>query len=56
VPQPHLHFDDSKMWTLDDVKGHKLGSPLLGFRALTDEGRAAAAAEYRKGFVINPLN
>jgi propane monooxygenase large subunit len=56
VPQPHLHFDDSKMWTLDDVRGHTLGSPLTNFRALTDEGRAAAAAEYRKGFTINPCN
>ena len=28
MPQPHLHFDDSKMWTLDDVRGHTLGSPL----------------------------
>jgi propane monooxygenase large subunit len=56
VPQPHLHFDDSKMWTLDDVRGFKLGSPLLGFRALDDAGREAAAAEYRKGFTINPVN
>jgi propane monooxygenase large subunit len=56
VPQPHLHFDDSKMWTLDDVRGYNLGSPLMGFRALTDEGRAEAAAEYRKGFTINPCH
>jgi propane monooxygenase large subunit len=56
VPQPHLHFDDSKMWTLDDVRGYTLGSPLTNFRALSDEERVVAAAEYRKGFKINPLN
>jgi propane monooxygenase large subunit len=44
------------MWTLDDVRGFKLGSPLLGFRALDDAGREAAAVEYRKGFTINPIN
>jgi propane 2-monooxygenase large subunit len=32
-----------------------LGSPLTGFRALTPEGREAAAAEYRKGFKINKV-
>lgn len=56
VPQPHLHFDDSKMWTLDDIRGHKLGSPLTAFRALTPEGRETAAVEYRKGFKITPFN
>jgi propane monooxygenase large subunit len=56
VPQPHLHFEDSKMWTLDDVRGHTLGSPLINFRKLSAEGKEAAAVEYRKGFVINPLN
>jgi hypothetical protein len=38
------------------VRGHTLGSPLLNFRKLTPEGREAAAAEYRKGFTINPIN
>ena len=33
VPQPHLRFDAKEMWTLDDVRGHALGSPLRGFRA-----------------------
>ena len=56
VPQPHLHFEDSKMWTLDDVRGHKLGSPLKAFRALTPEQREVAVTEYRKGFKINPCN
>ena len=32
MPQPHLIFDDSKMWKLDHVRGHTLGSPLINFR------------------------
>lgn len=56
VPQPHLIFDDSKMWTLDNVRGHKLGSPLNAFRALTPEQREVAVAEYRKGYKITPCN
>ena len=55
IPQPHLRFDDKQMWTLDHVRGFTLGSPLIGFRALTPEGREAAAIEYRKGFKINPI-
>ena len=37
IAQPHLRFDAKDMWTLDDVRGHALGSPLRGFRALTPE-------------------
>ena len=40
VPQPHLRFDAKDMWTLDDVRGHTLGSPLRGFRALKPEPSA----------------
>ena len=57
VPQPHLRFDAKDMWTLDDVRGHALGSPLRGFRALkAGAERDAAIAEYRKGFKINPCH
>jgi propane monooxygenase large subunit len=56
MPQPHLHFDDSKMWKLEHVRGHKLASPLMHFRSLTPEQREVATAEYRKGFTINPVN
>jgi propane monooxygenase large subunit len=56
MPQPHLIFDDKAMWTLDDVRGNTLQSPLTLFRAMTPEQREAAAAEYRKGFTINPVN
>ena len=55
IPQPHLRFDDKQMWTLDHVRGFTLGSPLIGFRALTPEAREEAAIEYRKGFKINPI-
>ena len=44
------------MWTLDNVRGHTLQSPLTLFRALTPEQREAAAAEYRKGFTITPMH
>jgi propane monooxygenase large subunit len=56
VPQPHLIFDDKKMWKLDHVRGDKLGSPLQAFRKLTPEQRETAAVEYRKGFTITPCN
>lgn len=56
VPQPHLRFDDREMWTLDHVRGHTLGSPLLTIRGMTPEARETHLAEYRKGFKINPIN
>ena len=56
IAQPHLSFEEKDMWTLDDIRGHVLGSPLRGFRALTPDQRDAAIAEYRKGYTINPCN
>jgi propane monooxygenase large subunit len=53
VGQPHLNFDDKRMWKLDHVRGDTLLSPLRMFRELTPEQRVAASAEYRKGFTIN---
>jgi propane monooxygenase large subunit len=44
------------MWTLDDVRGHTLQSPLTLFRALSPAERETAAAEYRRGFTINAVN
>ncbi len=44
------------MWTLDDVRGHTLLSPLTLLREMTPEAREASLAEYRKGFTINPCN
>src|SRR5258705_434286 len=56
IAQPHLRFDAKDMWTLDDVRGHQLGSPLRGFRALSPIEREVAVADYRKGFKINPCH
>jgi propane monooxygenase large subunit len=56
VPQPHLRFDDKDMWTLDDVKGNTLRSPLNILRGMSPEERVEHIAEYRKGFTINPCN
>ncbi len=56
VPQPHLHFDDNKMWTLDHVRGHTLASPLQAIRAMSDVEREKHIAEYRAGFKVNPIN
>jgi propane 2-monooxygenase large subunit len=57
IAQPHLRFEAKDMWTLDHVRGHTLGSPLRGFRALKEGAeRDAAIADYRKGFKINPCN
>ena len=56
MPQPHLIFDDKKMWKLEHLRGDKLGSPLQNFRKLSAEDREVAVAEYRKGFTITPCN
>jgi len=56
LPQPHLRFDDKDMWTLDDVRGHTLMSPLTLLREMSDADREAHIADYKKGFEINPCN
>ena len=56
IPQPHLRFDDKDMWTLDHVRGNKLGSPLNALRAMDDATRKAHLAEYTAGFTINPCH
>jgi propane monooxygenase large subunit len=56
IPQPHLRFDPKEMWTLDDVRGHTLMSPLTLLREMSDEDREAHVAEYKAGFEINPCN
>ena len=56
VPQPHLRFDNKDMWTLDDVRGNTLLSPLTLLREMTPEARAKHIAEYQAGFTINPCN
>ncbi|MGI9406645.1 MAG: aromatic/alkene/methane monooxygenase hydroxylase/oxygenase subunit alpha [Hyphomicrobiaceae bacterium] len=56
IPQPHLRFDDKEMWTLDDVRGHTLLSPLTLLREMSDEDREQHIADYRAGFTITPFN
>ena len=56
MPQPHLRFDDKDMWTLDDVRGHTLLSPLETLRAMTPADREKHLAEYRAGFKIKAFN
>jgi propane monooxygenase large subunit len=56
VAQPHLRFDEKEMWTLDDVRGHILKSPLITLREMSPAEREAHLADYRNGFTINPCN
>jgi propane monooxygenase large subunit len=56
IPQPHLRFDDRDMWTLDDVRGHTLQSPLTLLREMSPGDREAHLAQYRDGFTINSCN
>jgi propane monooxygenase large subunit len=56
VPQPHLRFQESEMWTLDDVRGHTLKSPLVLLRGMSPEDREKHIADYKAGFTINPCN
>lgn len=55
VPQPHLEFDDRKMWTLDHIRGYQLRSPLSDIRAMTPKQREQHIAEYRKGFTVKAV-
>ncbi len=56
IPQPHLRFDDKEMWTLDDVRGHTLLSPLTLLREMSDEDREQHIADYQAGFTITPFH
>ncbi len=53
VPQPHVQFDDSKMWKLDDVRGIPFPSPKVTLNELSDEDREQHIEEYKQGFTIN---
>ena len=56
VPQPHLRFDDKEMWTLDDVRGHTLQSPLQLLREMSPNDRETHLRQYRAGFEVNPCH
>jgi len=52
VPQPHVLFDDDKMWTLDNVRGIEFQSPNVLLNQMNPQEREEHIAEYKKGFVI----
>jgi propane 2-monooxygenase large subunit len=53
IPQPHVLFDDSKMWKLDDVRGIPFPSPNVMLNEMSDEEREEHMEEYKQGFTIN---
>jgi propane 2-monooxygenase large subunit len=53
VPQPHVQFDDSKMWKLDNVRGVPFPSPKVTLNEMSDEEREEHIKEYKQGFTIN---
>jgi propane 2-monooxygenase large subunit len=53
VPQPHVQFDDSKMWKLDNVRGNPFPSPKVTLNEMSDEEREEHIKEYKQGFTIN---
>ncbi|QIN83350.1 methane monooxygenase [Rubrobacter tropicus] len=53
VPQPHVQFDEKKMWTLDRMKGIEFQSPNVLLNQMSDEEREKHMAEYKAGFTIN---
>jgi len=52
VPQPHVQFDDSKMWKLDNVRGIPFPSPKVLLNEMSDEEREEHIKEYKQGFTI----
>ena len=53
VPQPHVLFDDNKMWKLEDVQGIPFPSPKVMLNEMSDEEREEHIEEYKQGFTIN---
>ena len=53
VLQPHVQFDDSKMWKLDDVRGNPFPSPKVTLNEMSDEEREEHIKDYKQGFTIN---
>ena len=56
MPQPHLRFDPKDQWTLDDVRGYTLASPLEAIRKMSADERTAAIDTYKQGFKIAPFH
>jgi propane monooxygenase large subunit len=55
VPQPHLEFEDDKMWKLEHVRGYELRSPLLDLRAMNPKERKKHIEQYKAGCKIRPF-
>ena len=53
VPQPHVKFDQDKMWTTDHCKGIEFQSPNVLLNEMSDEEREKHMEEYKQGFTIN---
>ncbi len=53
VPQPHVQFDDSKMWKLEHVRGNPFPSPKVTLNEMSDEEREEHIKDYKAGFTIN---
>jgi propane monooxygenase large subunit len=52
VPQPHVLFDQSKMWTLDHVRGIEFQSPRVLINEMSDDEREKWYEDYKQGFTI----
>ena len=52
VPQPHVIFDQSKMWTLDHVRGIEFQSPRMLINEMSDDDREKWYEDYKQGFTI----
>src|SRR5919107_861749 len=50
VPQPHVLFDDSKMWTLDHSRGIQFQSPRVLINEMSDDEREKWYEDYKQGF------
>ena len=53
MPQPHVIFDQSKMWTTDKMRGIEFQSPNVLLNQMSDEEREKHIEEYKAGFTIN---
>jgi propane 2-monooxygenase large subunit len=53
VAQPHVIFEQDKMWTLDKIRGIEFRSPNVLLNEMSDEEREKHMEEYKQGFTIN---
>ncbi len=53
MPQPHVIFEQDKMWTTDNTRGIEFASPNILLNQMSDEEREKHIAEYKSGFTIH---